>query len=276
MPNGNSGDPARAESGIDRLVLIMKKLRNPESGCPWDIEQDFDTIAPYTIEEAYEVADAISRRNWRELKGELGDLLLQAVYHSQIADERQLFDFDEVAHASADKMVSRHPHVFGSDCREKTAGQQIRDWERSKAQERKESSGGALSGVAMALPALTRALKLQKRAALVGFDWGSSADVLEKIVEESEELEAASKSSDMDSMEMELGDLLFSLVNLARHLGLDAECALKRSSDKFQRRFSRMESRIRESGREVEDLNIDELDQIWNSIKLCETAKACS
>ena len=270
MAGSDTGESAGSGAGIDRLVRIMQKLRDPECGCPWDIEQDFDTIAPYTIEEAYEVADAIQRRDWNDLKSELGDLLLQAVYHSQIAREKNLFDFDEVAHASADKMVARHPHVFGPERREKTAQEQILDWENSKAQEREHSSESALSGIAVALPALTRALKLQKRAALVGFDWSSSREVLAKIVEEANELEACNSEKDKARAEEELGDLLFSLVNLARHLDLDAESALRRSNEKFCRRFSRMEERINRSERDIVGMDIDELDEVWNVVKLDE------
>ncbi|MDE0113679.1 MAG: nucleoside triphosphate pyrophosphohydrolase [Albidovulum sp.] len=274
MAKGESTKSANADAGIDRLVQIMRKLRDPECGCPWDIEQDFDTIAPYTIEEAYEVADAIRKRDWNELKGELGDLLLQAVYHSQIAYEKNLFDFDEVAHASADKMVSRHPHVFEAESQEKTAEEQILDWERSKARERKDTEDSALSGIAVALPALTRALKLQKRAALVGFDWNSSVDVLEKVVEEAKELEAIDSAVEKARAEEEFGDLLFSLVNLARHLSLDAESALRRANEKFQRRFSRMEQRIKETGRDIRRMEIDELDEAWNAVKLGESKEA--
>ncbi|MFN6952420.1 MAG: nucleoside triphosphate pyrophosphohydrolase, partial [Albidovulum sp.] len=198
------------EGGIERLIEIMARLRDPESGCPWDLEQDFHTIAPYTIEEAYEVADAIERRAWEELKGELGDLLFQAVYHAQLAAEAGLFDFSDVVRAVSDKMVARHPHVFGGESRDKTAEDQSRDWERIKAAERAGAAAkGTLDGVALGLPALTRAVKLQNRAARVGFDWPSTDEVVAKIAEEARELaEARDRLAAAEVLE-EFGDLLF-------------------------------------------------------------------
>ena len=205
--------------GLPRLLEIMRRLRDPETGCPWDIEQDFASIAPYTIEEAYEVADAIDREAWSELEGELGDLLLQTVYHTEIGAERGLFDFHSVANTIAQKMVDRHPHVFGEDSRDKTSEQQTIDWETQKARERAGAQvTGVLDGVALGLPALTRAVKLQKRAARVGFDWPEIGQVLDKLQEEAEELTEARGSLSKDEIHEEFGDLLFVVANLARHL----------------------------------------------------------
>jgi len=219
MPNSSDDivhDPA---GGMPRLVEIMRRLRDPETGCPWDIEQDFASIAPYTIEEAYEVADAIDREAWGELEGELGDLLLQTVYYAQMGAERGLLDFESVVRAISDKMVARHPHVFGDESRDKTSEQQTRDWESIKAAERaKKAQTGVLDGVAAGLPAFTRALKLQKRAARVGFDWPDTGDVLDKITEEAGELLEAAETLTHDKVEEEFGDLLFVMANLARHL----------------------------------------------------------
>jgi len=259
---------------IRRLLEIMRRLRDPETGCPWDIEQDFDTIAPYTIEEAYEVADAIERQDWDELRGELGDLLLQVVYHSAIARERGLFDFEDVVRAVADKMVARHPHVFGDESREKSAEQQTRDWERMKAAERaSRAEAGALAGIARGLPALTRALKLQNRAARVGFDWPSREGVMEKIVEEAHELAEARAGADPDRLEDEFGDLLFAVVNLGRHLGLDPEAALRRTNAKFTRRFEHIERALARTGRRPEDVSLDELEALWVEAKGAEGRK---
>jgi len=257
-------DPA---AGIERLLEIMRRLRDPETGCPWDIEQTFATIAPYTIEEAHEVADAIEREAWGELEGELGDLLLQVVYHAEIGAEAGHFDFHSVTRAIADKMVARHPHVFGDENREKTAEEQTRDWEAAKAAERaRKAETGTLDGVALGLPALTRALKLQKRLARVGFDWGNTGPVLEKIAEEIAELEAA-RSVSADATEDEFGDLLFVLVNLARHWGIDPEAALRRTNAKVERRFAAIEARLAETGRRPEDSTLEEMDALWNAAK---------
>ena len=253
--------------GMPRLLEIMRRLRDPETGCPWDIEQDFASIAPYTIEEAYEVADAIEREAWGELKGELGDLLLQTVYHTQMAAEAQLFTFDQVADAISDKMVARHPHVFGDESRDKTADQQTRDWEAQKAKER--GTAGTLDGVALGLPALLRALKLQKRLARVGFDWGETGPVLDKIVEEVRELEEAREVS-KDATEAEFGDLLFVLVNLARHWDVDPEAALRRTNAKVERRFQWIEARLAERGKRPEDSTLEEMDALWDAAKVAE------
>jgi ATP diphosphatase len=253
---------------IDRLRAIMARLRDPEAGCPWDIEQDFRTIAPYTIEEAYEVADAIEREAWDELKGELGDLLFQSVYHAQMAEEAGHFDFDEVATAIADKMVARHPHVFGDESREKSAEQQTADWEAVKAAERKaKARGGVLDDVALGLPALMRAEKLQKRAARVGFDWPDATHVLDKIAEEARELVEARDTATHDEIEAEMGDLLFVMANLARHLKVDPETALRRANAKFTRRFARIEARLAEAGRRPENATLEEMDALWDQAK---------
>ncbi len=250
--------------GMPRLLEIMRRLRDPETGCPWDIEQDFASIAPYTIEEAYEVADAIEREAWGELKGELGDLLLQTVYHTQMAEEAGLFSFDHVADAISDKMVARHPHVFGDESRDKSADQQTRDWETQKAKER--GTAGTLDGVALGLPALLRALKLQKRLSRVGFDWGATGPVLEKIVEEVRELEEA-RAQSQDETEAEFGDLLFVLVNLARHWNVDPEAALRRTNAKVERRFAWIEAQLAEQGKRPEDSTLDEMDALWDAAK---------
>lgn len=255
-------------AGMDRLLEIMRALRDPECGCPWDIEQDFNTIAPYTIEEAYEVADAIEQKNWGELKSELGDLLLQTVYHTQMATEEGLFSFDEVVNAISDKMVARHPHVFGPESRNKTADQQVNDWERIKAAERaSKARKGVLDDVALSLPALTRALKLQKRAARVGFDWPEISSVIDKIAEETEELVEAQKQKDADHMKEEFGDLLFVLVNLGRHMQIDAEEALRGANAKFTRRFQYIEEALRKKNKQPDEASLEEMDDLWNAAK---------
>ncbi len=266
-------DPTTPEShgSMPRLLEIMRRLRDPDSGCPWDIEQDFGTIAPYTIEEAYEVADAIERADWDELRGELGDLLLQVVFHAQIADDRGLFAFDDVANTIADKMVARHPHVFGDESRDKSAEQQTRDWEAIKAAERADKAQtGVLDGVAVGLPALLRALKLQKRAARIGFDWPETTQVLDKIAEESVELVEAAETLPQDKIEEEMGDLLFVMANLARHLKVDPEAALRRANAKFTRRFARIEDWLAEAGKTPEQSDLAEMDALWNRAKAAE------
>ena len=231
-------------SRIDELVDIMARLRDPERGCPWDVQQTFATIAPYTLEEAYEVADAIERGDMPELRDELGDLLFQVAFYTQMAREQQLFDFDAVHDAICDKMVRRHPHVF-ADARVADAEEQSHAWERFKAAERHGKGGeaaGQLAGVARALPALVRAEKLQRRAAKVGFDWDDVTGVAEKVREELDELAQARSDGAPEARQAEeLGDLLFSCVNLARHLGIDAEQALRGANEKFERRFGAME-----------------------------------
>lgn len=261
-------DPA---GGIDRLLEIMARLRDPAGGCPWDLEQDFATIAPYTIEEAYEVADAIERGAWGELEGELGDLLLQAVYHAQMGAEAGHFDFASVTRAISDKMVARHPHVFGTESRDKTAADQTRDWERLKAAERaKKAEGGTLAGVAAGLPALTRAVKLQNRAARVGFDWPSTDEVIAKITEEAAELNEARRHLTEAEVFEEFGDLLFVVANLARHLRIDPEAALRAANAKFVRRFGAVEAALAQRGRRPEDSTLAEMDELWNAAKAAE------
>ena len=250
--------------GIDRLRLIMRRLRDPASGCPWDIEQSFASIAPYTVEEAHEVADAIARQAWDELPGELGDLLLQVVFHSQMADEAGMFGFDDVVRAISDKMLARHPHVFGAESRDKSAEQQTRDWERLKAGER---GGRVLDGVALGLPALTRAVKLQKRAARVGFDWPSTDQVLDKMREEMAELVEARERLTETEVAEEFGDLLFVMANLARHMQVDPEAALRGANAKFSRRFARIEDLLAEAGKTPDQSDLAEMDGLWNRAK---------
>ncbi len=252
-------DPA---GGMPRLLEIMRRLRDRDSGCPWDIEQTFATIAPCTVEEAHEVADAIARAAWDELPGELGDLLFQTVYHAQMADEAGLFDFDAVVATICDKMIRRHPHVFGDQSRDKTARQQTADWDRAKAAER--GSVRVLDGVALGLPGLTRAVKLQKRAARVGFDWPSTDEVLDKVLEETRELTEARQSLGAAAIEEEFGDLLFVIANLARHCEVDPEAALRAANAKFERRFRKIEDWLADSGRHPADSTLAEMDALWN------------
>ncbi len=255
-------------AGIERLLEIMRRLRDPDTGCPWDIEQTFETIAPYTIEEAYEVADAIERADWPDLEGELGDLLLQAVYHGAIAEERGLFSFQSVVQKISDKMVDRHPHVFGDESRDKTADQQTRDWEAIKAAERAgRAQKGTLDGVARNLPALLRAVKLQKRAARVGFDWPQTEQVLDKLLEEARELVEARETLGPDKVTEEFGDLLFVMANLARHLGVEPEEALRMTNAKFTARFEWIEAALRDQGKRPEDSDLAEMDALWDAAK---------
>lgn len=259
---------------VDRLLEVMARLRDPERGCPWDIAQSFATIAPYTIEEAYEVADAIERGDMQALEGELGDLLLQVVYHAQMASEAGLFDFDGVAAAIAAKMVRRHPHVFGTAEVESAAAQSLA-WEQQKAEERAARAGAgedasALADIPLNLPALTRALKLQRRAARVGFDWGETQPVLDKLREETAEIEAALAAGDRQAVAEEIGDLLFTMVNLARRLEVDPETALRACNAKFERRFRRLEAELAARGRRPEDVPLAELDAGWEAAKAAE------
>ena len=261
------------EGGMPRLLEIMRRLRDPDTGCPWDIEQDFSTIAPYTIEEAYEVADAIARSDWAELEGELGDLLLQTVYHTQIGAEAGLFTFDSVVKAIADKMVARHPHVFGDESRDKSAEQQTIDWERIKAAERAgKAQVRTLDGVAVGLPALTRAVKLQKRAARVGFDWPDTTHVIDKIVEEAAELVEARDTLTQKEVTEEFGDLLFVVANLARHLEIDPEEALRAANAKFTRRFEGIEDVLKSRGKTPAESDLAEMDALWDAMKALEKA----
>ena len=259
------------DGGVPRLQAIMARLRDPARGCPWDLEQDFDSIAPYTIEEAYEVADAIARRDHGELEDELGDLLLQVIYHAQMADEAGLFGFDDVVRGIADKMMRRHPHVFGDESRDKSAEQQTEDWERLKAGERAAARPvGALAGVAAGLPALTRAVKLQNRAARVGFDWPDAGAVLDKIAEETAELVEARDGGEAARVAEEYGDLMFVMANLARHLGIDPEGALRKANAKFIRRFEAIEAALAAEGRSPAELTLAEMDALWDRAKAAE------
>jgi ATP diphosphatase len=256
------------DAGIERLLEIMRRLRNPETGCPWDIEQTFDTIAPYTIEEAYEVADAIERKDWPELEGELGDLLLQTVYHTAIGEEDGTFSFQSVVRAISDKMVARHPHVFGEESRNKSAEQQTRDWEAIKAAERAgKKQCGALDGVAVGLPALLRAYKLQNRAARVGFDWPSTDQVIDKIQEEAAELVEARDELTHAEMTEEFGDLMFVMANLARHLKIEPEAALRAANAKFTRRFEGVEAKLKDLGKTLDQSDLAEMDILWDAVK---------
>jgi len=230
---------------VTRLLEIMKRLRDPEDGCPWDIEQTYESIAPYTIEEAYEVSDAIDQGNWQELEGELGDLLLQVIYFTQIGSEDGHFSFESVVKNVSDKMVRRHPHVFGEKKQYKSTDQQITDWEEIKEKERSKSTPSkTLDGIAKNLPALTYATKLQKRAARVGFDWPDISGVTDKISEEIDELNEARNELSFEAQEEEYGDLMFVLVNFARHLKIDPEKALRGANKKFKKRFEQVEKEL--------------------------------
>jgi len=248
--------------GIKKLLDVMARLRDPDEGCPWDVEQDFSTIAPYTIEEAYEVSDAIARNDMADLKDELGDLLFQVVFHARMAEESGHFDFDEVARGIGEKMERRHPHVFDG------ADHEAGSWERIKEIERSDhEDDSALAGVTKALPALKRAQKLGKRAARVGFDWPDRRGVREKIHEELDELEDAIGSRSEAHIEEEFGDLLFAIVNFARHLDIDPEKALSGANFKFEARFREMERSVRTADRDLKDLDLASLDQEWRAAK---------
>jgi len=253
------------------LLAIMARLRDPQGGCPWDLQQDFATIAPYTIEEAYEVADAIDRQDWPELRDELGDLLLQVVFHAQMANERGLFDFADVAHAISDKMIRRHPHVFGEVSYDDVEAQKAA-WEEIKAAERAAKGdapdGSALAGVSRGLPEWKRAQKLQEKAARTGFEWPDPAPVLDKLVEEIGEVRAEFVAGgDADRLEDEIGDVAFVLVNLARHAGVDFSQALRRANAKFERRFRRMEVLADASGEPLAGRDLDDQEALWQAVK---------
>ncbi|GGG93387.1 nucleoside triphosphate pyrophosphohydrolase [Glycocaulis albus] len=264
---GVTGNP------LDRLLAIMARLRDPQTGCPWDVEQDFASIAPYTIEEAYEVADAIARADMADLKSELGDLLFQVVFHSQMASESGHFTFDDVAEAIAGKMERRHPHVFGDGDMRDAQGQTIA-WEAQKAQERaaRNPDSSALADIPLALPALLRALKLTKRAARVGFDWPDAARVLDKFEEEARELREAIAAQDTANIKEEVGDLLFVCANLARKLDVDPEEALRAANAKFERRFRAVETRMEAAGNPVGQASLDEMEAEWGEVKKAERA----
>ncbi len=256
-----------------RLLEIMARLRDPKGGCPWDLEQNFASIAPYTIEEAYEVADAIARGDTDGLREELGDLLLQVVFHAQMAREEGLFGFEDVARGINEKMTRRHPHVFGDE-KIKTAAAQTENWEKLKEQERKKKSGdGVLADVPVALPALMRAQKLQSRAARVGFDWPDVTGVLDKIKEEIGECEEAIAAKDKAHIAEEIGDLLFAVVNLARFMEGDAETSLRNANEKFSRRFGEVEQALKKQGRSMKDATLDEMEVLWQEAKEQEVAR---
>ena len=253
--------------GIQKLLDVMKRLRDPDEGCPWDLEQKFSTVAPYTIEEAYEVADAIARNDMADLKGELGDLLFQVVFYARMAEEAGEFDFTDVVSGVVEKMLRRHPHVFGNEM-ERSAGPSKGSWERIKAGERGgDADASAVAGVAKALPALTRARKIGNRASRVGFDWPDREGVRAKINEELEELEEAVGTRDPEQIEEEFGDLLFSVVNMARHLEIDPEKSLSGANYKFERRFRDMEKAILASGKTLKDYSLESLDKEWRAAK---------
>jgi ATP diphosphatase len=258
---------------VERLIEVMRRLRDPQKGCPWDLEQNFKTIAPFTLEETYEVAEAIEQNDMMALKDELGDLLFQIVFHAQMGDEAGLFDLESIAAHVADKMIERHPHVF-ADRDARTANEVLANWETDKAAKRQAQAkaenraASRLDGVSTALPAMLRAIKLQNRAASVGFDWTDAKDILAKIKEETAELEAEiNADAGKDAREDELGDLLFALVNLARRLEIDPEQALRGTNRKFDRRFREIEKRLAAQGRKIEDASLDEMERIWIAIK---------
>jgi nucleoside triphosphate diphosphatase len=261
---------------IGALIDIMAALRTPGTGCPWDLEQSFATVAPYTIEEAYEVADAIARGDLDHLRDELGDLLLQVVFHARMAQEQGAFDFGDVVQAITEKLLRRHPHVFG-DARGLKVEAVNELWERIKAQEKaaqsdngKPAEAGALAGVPVALPALTRALKLQEKAGKVGFDWNDPRAVLSKIREEADEIEAALDGDDRNSLGREVGDLLFAVVNLARHVKADPESILRATNQKFERRFASIERALAAQGKSPREATLGEMDALWDAAKAAE------
>ena len=259
--------PLRTVPQMLRLLDIMAQLRDPETGCPWDLAQTSATIARYTLEEAYEVVDAIENNNQDELCSELGDLLLQVVFHAQMAQERQGFTIEDVAKSISDKMERRHPHIFGTSG-PKTAQEVRQTWEELKAEERaQKAQKGTLDDVALALPALVRAQKLQNRASRVGFDWNDVALVMEKIKEETEELAQARSLGDAEHIEEEFGDLLFTVVNLGRHLGVETEDALKKTNNKFTKRFEYIEDQLESQGIKIEDADLALMEQYWQKAK---------
>jgi ATP diphosphatase len=253
---------------IESLLEIMRRLRDPQTGCPWDVEQTFASIAPYTIEEAYEVAGAIEDEDWPALKDELGDFLFQVVFHARMAEERGLFDFGDVVTAITDKMIRRHPHVFADRAGIDSAEKQTVAWEEHKKKERAAAGGGVLDDVPRALPALLRAMKLQKRASSVGFDWDSAPKVVEKIAEEAQEIvEAQAEGGSPEKLEEEIGDLLFTVANLARHLKVDPETALRTANTKFIRRFKAIEAELAAQGKTPAKASLDEMEAIWQAVK---------
>jgi ATP diphosphatase len=266
---------------IQRLIEIMAALRTPGTGCPWDLRQDFSTIAPYTIEEAHEVADAIARGDLEDLKDELGDLLLQVVFHARMAQEQSAFEFGDVVQSITEKLIRRHPHVFG-DTANLTPDEVKGLWDKIKAEEKAERAArrgsqgassdeaGALAGIPSGLPALARALKLQQKASKVGFDWNDPRAVLAKIREEADEIEAALDQMDRDAASDEIGDLMFALVNLARHLDVDADAALRATNTKFERRFRSIEAALTKLGKTPDQATLSEMDALWDEAKAAE------
>jgi ATP diphosphatase len=273
----------KPSSDIARLLEIMAALRTPETGCPWDLEQTFSSIVPYTLEEAYEVVDAIERGDLADLRDELGDLLLQVVFHARMAEEQGAFAFPDVVEAITRKLIRRHPHVFGST--KDLSPVEVKDlWDSIKREEKTERratrqelglppeahEAGFLGGIPAALPALTRAQKLTAKAAKVGFDWPEPNQVIEKIHEELEEVKEASSSGDRDKIEDEIGDLLFAVTNLARHYGIDPERALRRTNAKFERRFAAIEQALGQQNRSLDEASLDEMEELWVRAKLAE------
>ncbi|WP_445146183.1 nucleoside triphosphate pyrophosphohydrolase [Dyella sp. Tek66A03] len=268
-----SGNPRHS---LDDLLAIMVRLRDPQHGCPWDVQQSFATIAPYTIEEAYEVADAIDRQDWHDLRDELGDLLLQVVFHAQMAKEAGLFDFTDVAHAISDKMVRRHPHVFGDETYANVEAQ-TQAWDAIKAAERaakgEQHDDSALAGVSRGLPEWKRALKLQERAARVGFDWPDEQPVIDKLLEEVDEVRAEfADGRDAQRLQDEIGDVLFVMVNLARHAGVDFSQAMRHANAKFERRFRSMEQLSHAQGQPLAQRDLAEQEALWRQAKRDEVA----
>ena len=261
---------------LEDLLYLMRRLRDPETGCPWDLKQTFETIVPYTLEEVYEVVDTIERQDYAHLKEELGDLLFQVVFYGQLGEEQDLFSFDDIVSILVNKLVTRHPHVFpaGTLVSEREAGvvpDEVKikqTWESIKTSERKEKGRhSVLADIPESLPALTRATKLQKRAANHGFDWPSIDGVVDKLDEETVELKVALQQGDQENIEEELGDLMFTMANLCRHVGVDAETTLRKSSRKFEHRFQHIEGRVADSGSTLKKTSLDELDQLWDEAK---------
>jgi ATP diphosphatase len=279
----------KPSTDITRLLEIMAALRTPGTGCPWDLDQDFASITPYTLEEAYEVVDAIERGDLTDLRDELGDLLLQVVFHARMAEEQGAFAFGDVVEAITKKLIRRHPHVFGS-ARDLSPEEVKRLWDSVKAEEKAERKAerakmglapeaheaGFLGGIPTALPALTRAQKLTAKAAKVGFDWPDAAQVIDKIHEELEEVKEASSSGDRDKIEDEIGDLLFSVTNLARHFGIDPEQALRRTNAKFERRFRAVEQALGEQDRSLDEASLEEMERHWVAAKMAEREPGAS
>ena len=253
---------------MEKLLSVMERLRDQETGCEWDKEQTFSSIAPFTIEEAYEVADAISRKNHNDLKLELGDLLLQVIFLSQIAKEEGLFEFEDVVNVISNKLISRHPYVFENP-KKHTSDEQLESWEDTKAKERKELNFESLmDDIALTLPALMRSQKIQKRASRAGFDWSSLDGYFEKMQEELDELKMAITNDDHDNMEEEIGDLLMIVTNLSRHLKVDAENALSKSNRKFEKRFRYIEDELNKTGKNVNESSLEQMDKLWDEAKL--------